>query len=425
VELNMGGSFRRYVPEPHQLRMPEMCGMDARAYGDRVLEVPFIRDWVASWHSFLRTPFRGITTDGRIVPNLYRLAADGSPTRRMCDAARSLLARLSDEERAAVCHPVGAEETRVWCNPEFYIFRSGLRLEEVGTAVRESIMALVGASLSSRGFEKIRDVMRTNDFLGRLVNAPGVLNEWSYNFNLFGAPHETEPWGWNLFGHHVALNCFVIDSQVVISPTFIGAEPNEIDEGPFAGLMLFQEEEQTALELMRSLPPILQQRAQIYKGMHDALMPEGRWHRADQRLLGGAFQDNRIVPYEGIRAVELSDGQMSILMDIVRVHLDYLPALALRARLTEIERRLETTYFSWIGAWGDVDPFYYRIQSPVVMIEFDHKSGVFLTNPEPDRCHTHTVVRTPNGNDYGRDLLRLHYEQRHQLRFEHDGSRNT
>ena len=27
------------------------------------------------------------------------------------------------------------------------------------------------------------------------------------------------------------------------------------------------------------------------------------------------------------------------------------------------------------------------------------------------RDHIHTVVRTPNGNDYGKDLLRLHYAQ--------------
>lgn len=29
----------------------------------------------------------------------------------------------------------------------------------------------------------------------------------------------------------------------------------------------------------------------------------------------------------------------------------------------------------------------------------------------PTREHVHTVVRTPNGNDYGKDLLRQHYER--------------
>jgi hypothetical protein len=47
----------------------------------------------------------------------------------------------------------------------------------------------------------------------------------------------------------------------------------------------------------------------------------------------------------------------------------------------------------------------------VVFIEFDHHAGVFLTNAAPAKFHVHTIVRTPNGNDYGRDLLRLHYER--------------
>ena len=67
------------------------------------------------------------------------------------------------------------------------------------------------------------------------------------------------------------------------------------------------------------------------------------------------------------------------------------------------------THFCWIGGFDEDSPFYYRIQSPVVFIEFDHHAGVFLTNDRPAKFHVHTIVRTPNGNDYGIDLLRLHY----------------
>jgi hypothetical protein len=58
-----------------------------------------------------------------------------------------------------------------------------------------------------------------------------------------------------------------------------------------------------------------------------------------------------------------------------------------------------------------VSPFYYRILSPVILIEFDHVSGIVYDNDTPSRDHIHTVVRTPNGNDYGKDLLRQHYSQ--------------
>jgi hypothetical protein len=67
---------------------------------------------------------------------------------------------------------------------------------------------------------------------------------------------------------------------------------------------------------------------------------------------------------------------------------------------------------------GDVGPdavFYYREQSPVILIEFDHQGPIALPGDRsvPTRDHVHSVVRTPNGNDYGKDLLRQHYE-RHQ-----------
>jgi hypothetical protein len=57
--------------------------------------------------------------------------------------------------------------------------------------------------------------------------------------------------------------------------------------------------------------------------------------------------------------------------------------------------------------------FYYRVHSPVILIEFDHQTPVAMRElgNAPTRRHVHSVVRTPNGNDYGKDLLRLHYEQ--------------
>jgi Protein of unknown function (DUF3500) len=74
-----------------------------------------------------------------------------------------------------------------------------------------------------------------------------------------------------------------------------------------------------------------------------------------------------------------------------------------------VKRHLDATHFAWIGPVDDHSPFYYRILSPVILVEFDHQSGIVYDNDKPSRDHIHTVVRTPNGNDYGRDLLRQHY----------------
>jgi hypothetical protein len=63
--------------------------------------------------------------------------------------------------------------------------------------------------------------------------------------------------------------------------------------------------------------------------------------------------------------------------------------------------------FGWIGEFDAVSPFYYRVYSPVIFIEFYHQPGVALPNTGYTRQHAHAMVRTPNGNDYGKALLRL------------------
>jgi hypothetical protein len=140
-------------------------------------------------------------------------------------------------------------------------------------------------------------------------------------------------------------------------------------------------------------------------------LPPGRRHFADNLHLGGAHQDNRIIPYEGITAAEMSAVQRRNLLDLIGRYIAPLPEGPEKQRMAEIERHLSETHFCWIGGFAEDSTFYYRVQSPVVLIEFDHHIGVFLTNAEPAKFHVHTIVRTPNGNDYGLDLLRLHYEQ--------------
>ena len=81
-------------------------------------------------------------------------------------------------------------------------------------------------------------------------------------------------------------------------------------------------------------------------------------------------------------------------------------------KLSEIVRHWNDTRFAWVGGTDPTSIFYYRIHSPVVMIEYDHQKPVALDGPDlPTQVHVHTVVRTPNGNDYGKDLLRQHLIQ--------------
>ena len=347
---------------------------------------------------------------------LYALAPNGAPTQGMIAATLHLLQHVSADERRALAFPVDAREWRRWNNTEMYLYHYGLRLEEVSGPVREAILAVVRASLSAGGYDKVRDVMRLNHYLGQLVGNTMVFGEYSFNFALFGEPSPTQPWGWQLQGHHLALNCLVINGQLVLTPTFMGAEPNYADEGEYKGIRLFQDEEHLGLALMRGLSGDQRAQAIIRESNLGKDQPEGRWHRADQLHFGGAFRDNRVVPYEGVSAKGFTREQKKRLMDLVEAYVNPMPEGPMKARLEEVERHLDDTHFCWIGGTKDASTFYYRIQSPVVFIEFDQHAGVYLTNPTPQKFHIHTIVRTPNGNDYGMDLLKLHYAQSHHGR---------
>jgi hypothetical protein len=291
-------------------------------------------------------------------------------------------------------------------NPEFYIHRFGLRLEELDHDGRDRVMLLLQASTSPEGFGKIRDVMRINGFLGDLVGLPKVLNENSYNINIFGEPSRENPWGWSLYGHHLCLNCLFIGGQQVFTPVFFGAEPNEIDAGAHAGTTLFIEQERAGLTLIRDLSDDLAERAILFHHKRDPQLPIGRLHPGDELHLGGAFQDNRVIPYEGVPVAEFTAAQQQQVVTLAELFLDYQPAGPRAARLAAVQSHLGNTWFCWIGGTGDGEPFYYRLQSPVIVIEFDHHAGIFLANQHPERLHVHTIVRTPNGNDYGAELVR-------------------
>jgi hypothetical protein len=131
----------------------------------------------------------------------------------------------------------------------------------------------------------------------------------------------------------------------------------------------------------------------------------------DGRMQAGAFHDNLVAPYQGVPSTEMTDGQRLLLQALMDTYVNWTGDGHADVRREEVVAHLDETWFSWYGGFLDESPFYYRVHSPVILIEFDHHPGVVFDNEVPSRHHVHTVVRTPNGGDYGADLLRQHYEQ--------------
>jgi hypothetical protein len=349
----------------------------------------------------LAEPFKGVTTDGAIVPGLFGIRSTGVSTEPVRTAAKAFLEALTADQRAKTTFPVDDPEWRKWMNQHFYV-RQGVGFDEMTEAQREAAFGLLRASLSARGLKLTRDIMRLNHTLGELTNNFVEYGEWLYWITVMGTPSATEPWGWQLDGHHVIINYFVLGDQVVMTPTFVGSEPVVAESGKYKGTAILQDEQRDGLALLRALDETQRARA--------VLAPD----KPGNNNLGEAFKDNVVAPYAGVSAKTMTPAQRDRLVALVERFVGNLREGHAKVKMSEVRAHLDDTHFAWIGGQSDDAVYYYRIQSPVVLIEFDHQlpAGLRRLMPaKPMRQHVHVVIRTPNGNDYGKDLLRQHYEK--------------
>jgi len=344
-------------------------------------------------------PFKGVTTDGKIVPGLFPIEQTGVSTRPINEAAEAFLESLKPEQRAKTVFPIDAPEWRKWSNIHPTLMRHGMPLFEMSDAQRDRAFALLRESLSAEGFQTARDVMRLNETVLEMTGRLAEYGEDLYWLSIMGTPSAGDPWGWQIDGHHLNVSYFVLGDQVVMTPAFLGSEPVHATTGRYAGTRVFKADEDQGLAMIRALSS--EQRAKAI------IAAESKGE-----VLTAAFRDNLVLDYAGIRYDELSNRQHDSLLHLIELHLGRMRPEHAEVKIAEVKRHLRETYFCWMGAIEDDSVFYYRVQSPVVIIEFDHQRGIaFRQYVKPYKDHIHVVVRTPNGNDYGKDLLRQHYGQ--------------
>jgi hypothetical protein len=349
----------------------------------------------------LADPFKGITADGNLVPGLFPIQSTGVSTAAVRNAAEAFLATLTNVQRIRTMFPIDDLEWRKWMNQHFYA-RQGVSFQEMNDAQRNAAFGLMRASLSARGFDLTRNIMRLNETLAELTNDHEFLGEWMYYITIMGMPSATEPWGWQLDGHHAIINYFVLGDQVVMTPHFAGSEPVIATSGKYKGTVILQEEQKEGLAMLDALSAGERRKAVL------------NFSKTGNNNLTEAFKDNIVLDYAGVRAADLSEQQHRRLLNLVELYVGNMNEGHARVKMDEVKRHLANTWFAWIGGSDPTSVFYYRIHSPVVLIEFDHQQPANLrflaADPsKPTREHIHAVVRTPNGNDYGKDLLRAHY----------------
>jgi hypothetical protein len=349
-------------------------------------------------------PFKGITSDGNVIPGLFGIQKTGVSTQSIREAAEAFLGSLNAEQRAKTLFAVDTDQWRKWSNIHPTLMRHGTPLFEMSDAQRDCAFALLRESLSKHGFEEALNIMHLNETVQEMTGRLSEYGEDLYWLSIMGTPLATEPWGWQWDGHHLIINYLVLGDQVVVTPSFLGAEPVHATIGKYAGLSTFKADEDRGLALARTLSE-----AQRTKTV---IAPE----TAGQDFTT-AFRDNLVLDYAGIRYDDLSNIQHDLLLNLVEYHVGRMRAGHAQLKMTEVKRHLPDIHFCWMGGMNDDSTFYYRVQSPVIIIEFDHQRGIaFREHTKPYKDHIHVIVRTPNGNDYGKGLLRQHYQFGHHAR---------
>ena len=361
------------------------------------LKRTFSRDAAAA----IAEPYTGVVSSTGRVDGLFPVQVTGASTDMVVHAANLFLSALSPLQLSRTQFAVDDPEWRHWSNVDVGIFaRFGVSLEEMSDQQKAAAWNLLSESLSPAGLNKTQRIMRTEQTLLEMNGEPIRYGEEKYYFTIMGNPSSEEPWGWQLDGHHLVINFFVMGDQIVMTPAFWGGEPVVTDTGKYTGNVIMQEEQNLGLAFMQSLDATQQERATLTTV------------KTRNAPMAAANADNAVIDFAGIRGFDLSSAQKVMLLNIARVYVGNLREPHAVVTMEDISRHIDDTYFAWIGTASDDAVFYYRIHSPVILIEFDHQSpvGTLQKNAPgvPTRDHIHAMVRTPNGNDYGKDLLRQH-----------------
>lgn len=307
----------------------------------------------------------------------------------MFKAATAFLDSLSTEQRAKAVFALNDAERENW----FFVplARQGLPFKEMSTTQQALALAFLRTGLSHSGFRRAQEIIALELVLKELEGGAARRDPTLYYVTIFGGPSESKSWGWRFEGHHLSFNFTVVDGHhVAFAPSFIGSNPAEVPIGPRKGERVLAEEDDLGRDFMKSLSPAQQRVA-----------------RFSDKAPADIFTSNkkRVEPLspEGIAFTALTPSQRDALVALVKLYVGrWRPELAGETFAKISAAGLDKLIFAWAGGLERGDGNYYRIQGPTFLIEFD--------NVQNRANHIHTVFREFEG-DFGRDLLREHYQQ--------------
>jgi hypothetical protein len=303
-------------------------------------------------------------------------------------AATNFLASLTPEQRQRATFAFDSGERMRWhFVPQFE--RNGLQIREMTEPQRKLAHELLKTGLSARGYTTYTQIMQLENILKAVEKGSGPTRDpEGYRFSVFGTPAAKGTWGWRVEFHHVSLHFDVVNGTAISStPSFAGANPAEVKDGPQKGQRTLGTLEDTARALVTALDES-QRKTAIFTNV------------ALNDIVTGNDLDIKPLSPDGIKGSAMTAAQRDLLMKILDAYAGLMAPDIAADRMAKVKKAgIENIGFAWAGSIERGQKHYYRMQGPTFLIEFD--------NTQNDGNHVHSVWRDFNG-DFGRDLLREH-----------------
>lgn len=308
---------------------------------------------------------------------------------RTAAAAKSLLATLNADQAAKVQFEFKDEaQKKRWSNlPTGIVKRAGLRMGDLSQAQKDAVWGVLKAALSSSGYEKVRHIVEADQVLSKGDGGGGRLmfGADEYYISFVGQPSATEPWIIQFGGHHLGLNITLVGDRGALTPSHTGVQP-AIYQMEGKTIRPLGQESDKAFALMGSLDETQRKQAIIGAQMRDLVLGPGR--------------DGQTIQPEGVKGSAMNEKQREMLLDLISEWIGIQSETIASAKLTEVKKNLQDTWFAWSGPTEKGSAAYFRIQGPTVLIEYAPQR----LGGDPTK-HIHTIYRDPT-NEYGAGFLK-------------------
>jgi Protein of unknown function (DUF3500) len=313
------------------------------------------------------------------------------PASQMAAAAQKFIDSLTPEQKQKAMFEFESAERTNWHfiplqDKDKRSTRKGLPLQDMTAPQKQLALALVAAGTSETGNKQATTIMSLESILKVLEAKKGSMvrdPEW-YFFTVFGTPGKSGKWGWRVEGHHLSINYTLENNDVVTAtPTFFGANPAVLKDGPKKGERTLPEAEDYAIALFK------------------ALTAEQKTVALQQKPFGEpkalSVQSGMGAPV-GVAAAKLDEKQRDLLMKLVRAFANRLPEKVAAADLKEVQSAgVDKIHFAFTGGTEPGEGHTYRVQGPTFVIEFLNVQADSAGNPNN---HIHSCWRRIDG-DFG------------------------